>query len=283
MKLCVLFNLLFFLTSLSGLSGGHPNPAVAPLPFQAHAHNDYQHSHPLWDALHCGFTSIEVDVHFDGGVFSVAHDEEDIQSGQTLCSMYLDPLQGIVKTNNGHVYQDGTGIILLVDVKSDGSDSWVALQALLGAYEDMLSPLNSEERAPVTILVSGNRDLDGMASTDNPWAQYDGRLDDLKGNPDLSIISLISADWTEEFSWSGHGIMRKSELDKLGRLIDSAHAQGRQVRFWGTDVSDTDDQKRLWEFLLSAEVDFIGTDKLENFRSFCNALPRPAMLPGPGN
>jgi len=40
----------------------HPAPTSAPLPIIAHAHNDYQHDYPLWDALHFGYRSIEVDV-----------------------------------------------------------------------------------------------------------------------------------------------------------------------------------------------------------------------------
>ena len=59
-------------------ASGHPDPADKPLPVAGHAHNDYQHDHPLWDALHFGFSSVEADLHLVEGEFYVAHDPEDI-------------------------------------------------------------------------------------------------------------------------------------------------------------------------------------------------------------
>ena len=41
---------------------------------QGHAHNDYEHERPLFDALDNGFCSIEVDIFLVGGKFLVGHD-----------------------------------------------------------------------------------------------------------------------------------------------------------------------------------------------------------------
>jgi len=46
-----------------------------------HAHNDYEHPHPLLDALSQGFYSVEADVYYDGGRFKVAHNPWDSPRG----------------------------------------------------------------------------------------------------------------------------------------------------------------------------------------------------------
>ena len=49
-----------------------------PLP-RAHAHNDYEHDRPLFDALDHGFTSVEADVHLVDGELFVAHNSDEIK------------------------------------------------------------------------------------------------------------------------------------------------------------------------------------------------------------
>src|SRR4051812_2888640 len=46
--------------------------AVVPLQ-RAHAHNDYEHRRPLFDALARGFSSVEADVWLSRGKLLVAH------------------------------------------------------------------------------------------------------------------------------------------------------------------------------------------------------------------
>ena len=48
----------------------------------AHAHNDYEHTHPLADALEQGFCSIEADIHLVNGKLLVAHDLKATQIGR---------------------------------------------------------------------------------------------------------------------------------------------------------------------------------------------------------
>jgi hypothetical protein len=95
---------LVALTSLTGIaapSAANPSAAHAPASVvlgqplaAAHAHNDYEHDRPLFDALEHGFTSVEADVWLVDGELRVAHDLEDAKPGVTLESLYLDPLDG---------------------------------------------------------------------------------------------------------------------------------------------------------------------------------------------
>jgi hypothetical protein len=75
---------------------------------RAHAHNDYEHNRPLFDALVHGFKSVEADIWLVNGELIIAHDPEDVpqavQEGRILRSLYLDPLQTVVSQNGGSVY-----------------------------------------------------------------------------------------------------------------------------------------------------------------------------------
>ena len=262
--------LLSFAVCFNLFAADPPEAASKPLFINAHAHNDYEHEHPLWDALHHGFSSIEADVHLVDGIFYVAHDVEDIKSDRTIRSLYLDPLQELIKNNNGSVYGDGSGVYMLVDMKTEGPDSWTALKKLLLEYTGMLTVFGNGKLAegPVTVVVSGNRDWKAMSVEESCPALYDGRFEDLTANPDSSLIPLISASWTDEFEWKGEGEILAADLMKMKNVIEMAHAQGRKIRFWGTDFPDAEGQKYIWDLLLETGVDFINTDKLREFSTY---------------
>src|ERR1700722_5932498 len=67
----------------------------------AHAHNDYLHQHPLFDALANGFCSVEADIYLTNGELRVAHILAATKPGHTLQSLYLAPLRVRVKQNVG--------------------------------------------------------------------------------------------------------------------------------------------------------------------------------------
>src|SRR3954451_5006734 len=73
---------------------------VVPLE-NAHAHNDYEHARPLFDALDNGFTSVEADVYPVGGDLLVGHDEKALRSTRTLEGLYLNPLAELVRRKSG--------------------------------------------------------------------------------------------------------------------------------------------------------------------------------------
>src|SRR5258707_1793939 len=90
---------------------------VTPLR-RAHAHNDYEHKRPLFDALDQGFCSVEPDIWLVDGQLLVAHDLKNVKPERTLAALYLDPLRDRVRKNGGRVYRGGPTVTLLVDVKS---------------------------------------------------------------------------------------------------------------------------------------------------------------------
>ncbi len=98
-----------------------PAPVVVGQPLAGtHAHNDYEHDRPLFDALEHGFTSVEADVWLVDGELRVAHDLADAKQGVTLESLYLDPLEDLVRSQPGHsVYPKWDGSLqLLIDIRA---------------------------------------------------------------------------------------------------------------------------------------------------------------------
>src|SRR5262245_24855387 len=79
---------------------------VVPLR-HTHAHNDYEHKRPLFDALDQGFCSVEADVFLTDGRLLVGHERKDLRPERTLESLYLDPLRERARANGGRVYPGG--------------------------------------------------------------------------------------------------------------------------------------------------------------------------------
>src|SRR3954462_7444956 len=100
--------------------------AASPL-LRVHSHNDYEHARPLADALSHGFWSVEADVWLTNGQLLVAHDFNKVSAQRTLQSLYLDPLRAFAATN-ATLFATAGPITLLVDVKSDATNTWRALR-----------------------------------------------------------------------------------------------------------------------------------------------------------
>ena len=255
MRSSILFLLL--LLSTCGCS-------ATPL-FRAHAHNDYLHTHPLYDALAHGFCSIEADVHLIDDTLYVAHDAKDIRPDRTLASLYLDPLRRRIRANHGTVYRNGPSIILLIDLKTDPIPTYLALKKLLTNYTDLLTTFTptAVHEGPITIILTGNKPRDLIAAEPTRPFACDGVLSDLDTNPPTTFIPLISDNWKDHFTWRGAGPMPNNERTKLRDIATRAHAQHRKLRFWGSP-----DTPAAWRELLAADVDLINTDNLPGLRKF---------------
>ena len=143
-----------FVLTLAVAATGADTPPLK----QAHAHNDYEHARPLFDALERGFCSIEADVYLIEGKLLVAHDRKDVKPERTLASLYLEPLQQRVRQNGGRVFRDGPGLILLVDIKSEAEPTYAALHTELAKYSEMLTRFSGEgiRRGAVTVIGGGD-------------------------------------------------------------------------------------------------------------------------------
>src|SRR6185437_13422660 len=65
------------------IAGADQSDQPVPL-IHCHAHNDYEHTHPFFDAESNGFCSFEADVHLVDGALLVAHDRSKVKPDRTL-------------------------------------------------------------------------------------------------------------------------------------------------------------------------------------------------------
>ncbi|MCA9192936.1 MAG: ChbG/HpnK family deacetylase [Planctomycetales bacterium] len=230
---------------------------------KAHAHNDYEHDHPLFDALSEGFCSVEADVYAIDGELRVAHNLSDTRPGLTLEKLYLDPLRELVAKNHGSIYGDGTQLTLLIDFKSSGDVTYELLSQVLNRYRELFEPRDAKTKAPVQAVISGNRPFARLQADQNRLCGLDGRISDLDSNLPASIMPLISDNWGLHFRWRGDGVMPADERSRLHEIVRKAHTAGRRVRFWATPENES-----VWKELLAAEVDHINTDQLTRLAAF---------------
>src|SRR3954466_8264307 len=150
-------------------------PAAAPL-VNAHAHNDYLHTHPLFDALDQGFTSVEADVFHVDGKLLVGHAREALKADRTLESLYLAPLSERVRQNGGHVYPKDSRFYLLIDIKQNPQDVYKQLRSLFAKYSSMLTVVESGKVRPgaVTVVLTGDRPKIKFADSRPRYAGLDG-------------------------------------------------------------------------------------------------------------
>lgn len=248
--------------------------AHSPRLERAHAHNDYEHERPLFDALDQGFASVEADVFsypalgFDD--LYVAHTQQDIRPRRTLRELYLDPLAERVRANGGSVYGDGKTLYLLIDIKTDAENTYAEIDRELRDYAFMLTAYTPDSVTPgaVTVAISGNRPADTMRAQALRYAGYDGRMSDLDSSDSARFMPLLSDNWATQFSWNGSGAMPADQRATLRAQVAKVHAAGRRVRYWGTPDSAGAEREAVWHELLCAGVDHLNTDDLAGLRVY---------------
>lgn len=227
----------------------------------AHAHNDYEHDRPLFDALENGFVSVEADVHFVNGKLLVSHDRP-ASASKTLEELYLRPLDSISKQNNGKIYpHKDIVVMLMIDVKTDANDSFKAIHQLLTAYQEMID--RRDHKGSVRIFISGNRAIELIRNDFRHLASVDGRPEDLGKGFTRDEMPVVSENYKKVINWNGSGTPSKQELNKLTELAARVHKENKLLRLWAIP-----DNEQAWNILLEAGVDLINTDRLRELNSF---------------
>jgi hypothetical protein len=237
---------------------------------QAHAHNDYEHTRPLLDALSHGFTSVEADVYLVDGKLLVAHDREDLKADRTLSALYLDPLKNL-SAGKKSIFDNGQTLTLLIDFKTSAEPTYKALRTLLQDYREMLTVFENGEAKTnaLTVIISGNRPRETLLAETSRLAAFDGRLADVgKKNLPVSFMPLVSDNWNSHFTWKGAGTFSDQEREKLKSIVAQTHAENRRLRFWATP-----DTEAAWTELRNAGVDLINTDNLAGLANFLRETP----------
>jgi len=101
-----------------------------------HAHNDYLHDLPFYEAYSLHFGMIEADLFKQGEELVVAHEKESIRLNRTFKTLYLEPLLKQIALNDGKPYKDGQRLQLLIDIKEDGEQALKLLEKQLKPYRN---------------------------------------------------------------------------------------------------------------------------------------------------
>lgn len=258
------------LGSFAARAADEPSNAALPKPLtNVHAHNDYEHKRPLFDALDCGFCSVEADIHLVDGKLLVAHSRAAVKPGRTLQSLYLDPLRERVKKYHGRVYPAGPPFWLLIDFKNSPAEMYPVLRQVLIEYSDIMTTWEDGKikQGAVTAVLTGSHPEESILAGEKVrYAAIDGVLDALLRNPSSDLVPWMSSQWSLSFKWRGDGAMPENEVQKLHEMVETAHKQGRLVRFWAAP-----DKINAWKTLRDAGVDLINTDDLKGAQEFLNS------------
>lgn len=245
--------------------------AEDPTPLtRVHAHNDYEHKHPLFDALNQGFCSVEADINLVDGKLLVAHNLRDVNPKLTLQSLYLEPLRQRIKQNGGRVYKNGPECTLLIDFKTPAETMYPVLRGALKEYADIISVFRDgkKETNAIVVVLTGDYSRKMLEADSVRYATGDGKIKDLDTNPPANLVPWISENWSALFKWSTTNSLPDDQLQKFRDIVRRAHEQGRLVRFWGSP-----DRPTFWKFLLDEKVDLVNTDHLPEFREFYEKYP----------
>lgn len=240
-----------------------PLASVVPLP-NAHAHNDYEQSRPLWDALDNGFTSVEADVHLINDTLYVAHNRPTFKNpAATLENLYLKPLAERVQQHGGKSLAGYTGpFYLMIDAKTQADSTYRALSAVLQRYSSLLITAKNKSGV-ITIVLSGNRPVQTVANDKRRLLALDGRPSDVGKRYSQTVMPIISDAYYNQLSWRGKGDIPTEQFQKLRQLTTQIHREGKKLRLWASP-----EDPLVWAKLREAGVDFLSTDQLELVRDF---------------
>lgn len=234
-----------------------------------HAHNDYEHDSPLFEAVEAGASSVEADIYLVNGQVLVAHELDETTPERTLASLYIDPLVELISSGWGgdssrkHLY-------LFIDFKQQSLPLFEAVLEELEPLKQELSVYRngSVRTGSVTVVLTGNAPRDVVTKMPLRWVFIDGKLSDLQSNPDAGLVPVVSSDWRQTFGQTlpepGSG-----EERHLQQLVLAAHNQGRLIRFWGAP-----DHIEAWKYQSSIGIDLINTDHPSEFNTVFRYLLR---------
>jgi hypothetical protein len=251
MRIC--YFLFLFSSSLCFSQQKLPHP-------NAHAHNDYEHHHPLRDALQSGFTSVEADVHLHQGKLLVGH-ALVTKNSPSLESLYLSPLDSFINLQGGRVYKDYRDpVYLMIDIKTSGEATYQAIRQSLKRFPSLLCHGNE---CPVKIFLSGNRPMETILKEGYTGIALDGRPEDIGKGYATELMPVISDNYSKWSVWNGKSAPSINELDRIRKLAEDVHKEGKRLRLWAIP-----DQENAWKVLLEAGVDIINTDHLAELDAF---------------
>lgn len=266
------------------------------VPIRCHSHNDYWRKVPLFSALHAGCIGVEADVWLfnNDRKLYVGHDTAALTQHRTFESLYINPLVELLnRTNPSTMFYNDTrrgvfdvdpeqSLILLVDVKTDGVETWPEVMR-------QLEPLRSRgwlsyvedgvvHRRPVTVVGTGNTPFDLIVQ--NPTyrdAFFDAPLNRMWEDPYSDEDSTASGSLTYNITNSEYASvsfrsavgavwfnLSQKQLQIIRGQVKGAHKRGLKARYWDLPAWPISLRNRVWNTLMREGVDVLNVDDLQS-------------------
>jgi hypothetical protein len=254
------------------------------IPVPCHSHNDYWRKVPLFSALYAGCTGVEADVWLRDGDLLVGHDTASLQVNRTFQTLYVNPLVEILTRQNPTTkYYNGTSngvfdtdpsqtLVLLVDLKTDGPETWPWVVKQLAPLRERgwLSHWENGQfnERPITVVGTGNTPFEqilGGRNTTYRDAFFDAPLDRLENSPyNASNSHYASVSFWDAVGqvYLGAGNPSEEQLEKIRGHLREAHRRGLKARYWQLPSWPIHVRNRLWEVLVREGIDMLNVDDL---------------------
>ena len=155
-------------------------------------------------------------------------------------------------------------LILLVDFKANAARSAALLNEAivpLRPYLTRIDKAGNIHQGKIIVLISGNRPKPSSLYTrrGDRFLFLDGRIKDINSRTDTSLVPLVSVPWRRLLLAKMVG---KRE-DRIRRMVDEAHRQGKQLRIWGAP-----NREGAWDEMFRNQVDLLSVDDHDRFARF---------------
>lgn len=262
MRLLIYLALLFFFSSCDSYG---QNNVVAGF---GHAHNDYEKigRRDFLDAIENACHSIEIDVFPKGNELKVAHIPLFLGLKGNLEDRYIQALADFCKNKDSIFQADSIRLILMIDVKRNAAKAYQLIKALAHKYENLFAVWDEHgkliKNGPVELLISGAKPYQLLLKDSIRYMRIDGDFGKIGDTIfDASMVPRVSANYNSFLNWKGKGEMPKEEEEKLRSLIQKAHEDGRQVRFWAMP-----NKLVVWQKMREMGVDWLNVDDIKKFK-----------------
>lgn len=212
----------------------------------------------------------------------MGHDTASLQPNRTFQSLYINPLVDILTRQNPKTeFYDGTTngifdtdpsqtLVLLVDVKTGGAETWPWVMEQLAPLRERgwLSYIENGEhhRGPITVVGTGNTPFDQIiANSTYRDAFFDAPLDRLGD----SAFDATNSYYASTSFWSSVGPVwwkgspTDEQLEKIRSHLGEAHERGLKARYWELPAWPIHVRNNVWKVLVEEGIDMLNVDDLD--------------------
>jgi hypothetical protein len=260
------------------------------VPIRCHSHNDYWRKVPLLSALRTGCIGVEADVWLfanDPRLY-VGHDTAALTDTRTFESLYVEPLVELLNRTNPMTrfynesrrgvfdFDPEQSLVLLVDVKTDGVETWPAVLAQLEPLRKRgwLSFVenNVVNRRPVTVVATGNAPFELITQASSYRDTFfDAPLDKMQEDTDSkesTVFNVTNSYYASTSLLDAVGHVRvdfdEEQLHIIRGQVRGAHRRGLKARYWDTPAWPVAVRNTVWKSLIREGADILNVDDLRS-------------------